>query len=275
VIGALFALASALVWGIGDFLGGRAASKHHYVQVVALSTASGIAMLVVLALLFRETIPSAVDVRWAALGGIAGAIGIASLYQGLAIGNTATVAPTAAVITAALPVAFGALTIGLPRPSQLAGFALALIGIWLVARTRPDLKKSRTGLKLAVLAGFGFGGFLILIAQVEAGFVFTPLAIARSAALVMARAMIFARRIAAPSIAANGLALTAGLLDAGGNVFYMWARQHTRIDVAAVLSSLYPVATVMLARIVTKDPVTRTQWIGAAVCLAAVGLITM
>ena len=69
------------------------------------------------------------------------------------------------------------------------------------------------------------------------------------------------------------MALLAGVLDAGGNVLYLLARQHVRLDVAAVLSSLYPVATVLLARVVSDEPVSPTQWAGAAVCLAAVALI--
>ena len=76
-----------------------------------------------------------------------------------------------------------------------------------------------------------------------------------------------------PALTSNPIGLLAGLLDAGGNALYLLARQHVRLDIAAVLSSLYPVSTVLLARAITREPVTRTQWAGAVVCVAAVALI--
>jgi drug/metabolite transporter (DMT)-like permease len=274
VVGALLALGSAAVWGAGDFLGGLAVRRSSPLHVVALSSASGIVLLVTLASLFHEAMPPASGLRWSAAAGLSGAVGVAMLYQGLAIGSAATVAPTAAVITASLPAVFSAVTVGLPSSSQLAGFGLAVAGIWLVARTSPQSgNTSETGLTHAGLAGCGFGGFLILIAQVDPTFVFAPLATARTAALLAAVVWIAARPAPLPSASSTSIALTAGLLDAGGTILYVLARRHTRLDVAAVLSSLYPVMVVVLARVVSKAPISRSQWIGAGVCLAAVGLI--
>jgi len=82
------------------------------------------------------------------------------------------------------------------------------------------------------------------------------------------------RGVTIPAVTANPIALVAGVLDAGGNVLFLFARQYTRLDVAAVLSSFYPVATVVLSRIVLNERVTASQWVGAVVCLAAVALIT-
>ena len=269
----VLALASAAVWGSGDFFGGLATRRAHQFHVLALSALSGMVVLVALAGLLGETTPSQMDLLWSAVAGLSGAIGIASLYKGLAIGSAATVAPTAAVLTAALPVVFSALTTGLPRTSQVAGFAVAIAGIWLVAKKPGSNEGFGTGLPLALLAGSGFGGFLILIAQVDPVLVFAPLAVARAAMLATALALMLTTGVGIPSIGSNPLAVLAGVFDAGGNVFYLLARQQMRLDVAAVLSSLYPVATVVLARIASKDPVTRTQWIGVGVCLASVGLI--
>jgi drug/metabolite transporter (DMT)-like permease len=275
LVGVLFGLASGAIWGSGDFLGGLAAKRSHEYQVLALSASSGLVLLVVLAVLFGEAAPSAVDVAWAGAAGVSGAVGIAFLYQGLASGSAATVAPAAAVISAALPAVFSSLTAGLPRSTQLAGFALAIAGIWLVARSPSAGGPSGTGLRLAIVAGTCFGAFLILIARVDSQLVFAPLAVARTAALVAAFALMSARGIRIPQPASNPTALWAGILDAGGNVFYLMARQHTRLDVAAVLASLYPVATIVLARLVSHERIGRTQWIGAVVCLVAVVLIVM
>ena len=272
-IGILFAITSAVVWGSGDFSGGLATRRANQFQVLALAALSGIMMLVALSLLFREAMPTPSGLAWSALAGLAGAMGIASLYQGLSIGSAATVAPTAAVLTAALPIAFNVLTAGLPGKSQLAGFGLAITGIWLVSHTPSTDNARGKGLKLALVAGCGFGGFLILIAQVDRTLVFAPLAVARAAMFAVAIFLTLSRGMPLPSLASSPMAYLAGVLDAGGNVFYLLARQHTRLDVAAVLSSLYPVATVVLARVVSKDPVTSAQWTGVVVCVAAVALI--
>jgi|KBSSwiStaDraftv2_1062776.scaffolds.fasta_scaffold294426_1 drug/metabolite transporter (DMT)-like permease len=231
-------------------------------------------MLVVCGAVRHETVPPFSSLAWAAAAGLSGAGGIAALYRGLAIGSAAIVAPTAAVITAALPVVFSGLTAGLPRASQLAGFVVAMGGIWLVARTSESSRSSNDGLRLAVIAGVGFGGFLILIAQVHSELVFLPLAVTRATTLVAAVVLLLVRGVTIPAVTANPIALVAGVLDAGGNVLFLFARQYTRLDVAAVLSSFYPVATVVLSRIVLNERVTASQWVGAVVCLAAVALIT-
>ena len=232
-------------------------------------------MLLVCGALRQETFPPASSLAWAAVAGVSGAAGIAALYRGLAIGSAAIVAPTAAVITAALPVIFSGVTAGLPHPSQLTGFGVAIAGIWLVARSNDSSASSSQGLRLAVIAGTGFGGFLILIAQVHSEFVFLPLAVTRTMTLLAALGLLMARGVTVPTLTANPVALLAGVLDAGGNVLFMFARQHTRLDIAAVLSSFYPVATVVLSRVILHERVSATQWVGAAVCLVAVALITM
>src|SRR5216684_8143860 len=162
-------------------------------------------MLLACAALWREALPPTPSLAWAAAAGLSGAIGIAALYRGLAIGSAATVAPTAAVITAALPVVFNGLTAGLPHTTQLVGFAVAIAGIWLVARSSSAIQ-SGPGLKLAFVAGLGFGGFLILIAQVHSDLVFLPLAVTRSVTLAIAVALMFARRVPIPRLTANPIA---------------------------------------------------------------------
>ena len=108
-------------------------------------------MLLVCGGMRHETWPPVSSLTWAAAAGVSGG-GIAALYRGLAIGSAAVVAPTAAVITAVLPVIFSGLTAGLPHPSQLAGFIVAAIGIWLVARTGGSSASSNHGLRLAIVA---------------------------------------------------------------------------------------------------------------------------
>ena len=271
--GILLALISAMVWGSGDFVGGAATRRSHQFQVLALSALSGIVLLTLLAWLF-ETVPSRANAAWAAAAGLAGAIGIASLYHGLAVGGAAMVAPVAAVVTAAIPAVYTAFAVAPPSAWQLAGFLAAVAGIWLVTRQPQTAEaSSRKGVRQALAAGIGFGTFLILIAQVDRTLVFGPLVVARTVMLAMGLVLMLVRGISFPGLTSNPLALVAGALDAGGNIFFVLARQHTRLDVAAVLSSLYPVATVVLARIVWREPVAPQQWAGVGMCLLSVALM--
>ncbi|MGE5222495.1 MAG: EamA family transporter [Omnitrophica WOR_2 bacterium] len=275
ILGIVFALTSAIVWGSGDFTGGYATRRQSQYSVLALAAFSGLVFLVIAVMVRHESFPSSRGIAWAMLGGAAGALGIAAFYRALSMGYTATVAPTAAVIGAGFPVVFSIFSEGFPAPARVAGFGLALAGIWLVSRAPGSTGGiSRQGFVLACLAGIGFGGFLTCLGQVEPGKVFTPLVIARSLTLVTGLLLVRLNRLPLPSPASNPLALAAGMLDAGGNLFYVLARQFTRLDTAAVLSSLYPASTVILASLVLREKTSRSQWAGLMICLAAIALIT-
>ena len=270
-LGIALALASAAVWGAGDFLGGLASRRTGHciahARPVRHRDAGGAGRTAA----SRSRPPR--RHRAASLG--YRTVGLACLYRGLALGHTAMVAPTAAVITAALPVIFAWITEGRPRGSQLSGFVVAMAGIWLVAAPAKRIDVSRSGFRLALLAGVGFGGFLILIGQVPSGSVFVPAAVSRAMMFAAVVVLLRTRGLALPALTSNPAALVAGLFDAGGNVFYLYAKEYARLDVAAVLSSLYPVTTVLLAHAVLKEKVSRFQWIGMGVCLLAVALITI
>jgi drug/metabolite transporter (DMT)-like permease len=276
IIGIFFALSSAAVWGSGDFSGGQAARKSHQYQVLMLAALSGMVVLTISALIRGEGLPSGRSVFWAALAGAAGALGMAALYKALSLGHTASVAPTSAITCALLPVLFGLLTAGLPKATQLVGFVVALIGIGLVSRSVAAGEQSfREGMVLSFLSGIGFGGFFIFIALVDKGEVFIPVLVARTITLLIALIMLGVKRIDLPGITSNPIALVAGALDTGGNIFYLLATQFTRLDVAALLSSFYPAMTVILARVLLKEKVSRPQWVGMVLCLVALTLITV
>lgn len=273
--GVLLSAACALVWGSGDFCGGRASTRLDAYQVLGVSALSGIAMLAALTLATGEVLPP-----WRALlpavgAGLSTALGIACLYRGLSLGSAAVVAPTAAVVAALLPVFYAGATHGAPRASQLVGFALALVGIFLVARSAPAGESARTGIRLGVFSGIGFGGFLVLIAAAPAGSVYVPLAVSRTMMFLVSLVLLARRGLPFPMPARSPLGLLAGVLDASGTAFYLLAQSYVRLDVAAVISSFYPAATVVLSRILVHEHITRAQWIGAALCVAAIALIAL
>jgi drug/metabolite transporter (DMT)-like permease len=275
VFGIILALASAASWGTGDFSGGVATRSQNQFRVLFLMTAPGIVILALIAFITGEPVPSGKDILWALSAGLIGAVGIVSLYRGLSRGSAATVAPTAGVIGAGLPVVFSIVFIGAPGVLKLAGFATAIAGIWFVSR--PDgghIPSDREALMHAVLAGIGFGLFFILIAQVEQGLVFAPLVCSKSAALALAAVVIFSRRERIPSLMSSPVAILAGVFDAGGNALYMLARQFTRLDAAAVLASMYPAVTVVLSCLILKERVSASQWRGVALCIVAIAMIS-
>ncbi|NMB88750.1 MAG: DMT family transporter [Chloroflexi bacterium] len=276
VVGVIYAILSAGVWGAGDFTGGVASRRSNPFHTLALSALSGLVILAGAALIWREAFPSPQGILWAMLAGATGAVGIAALYRGLATGRAASVAPTSGVIGAALPVLYAIFTQGLPSPAQLAGFGLACAGIWLVsAPPAGGEPRSRQELWLACVAGTGFGLFFIFLGMVETGKIFTPLVIARIFSFCTGVLLVRINHLPFPGLRSNPTAWLAGLLDAGGNLFYILARQYTRLDVAAVLSSLYPASTVILSGLILKEHISRRNWLGLGLCLAAIGLITV
>jgi drug/metabolite transporter (DMT)-like permease len=275
---ALLGLASAATWGAGDFSGGLAARRSPLLGVLALGQGAGVALITGLALLTREARPPPAALGWALAAGVAGAVGLAALYRGLAVGRMAVVAPVSAVLSAAVPVAWGALAEGAPPAAKLLGFALALAGISLVARgggggDAPG--DARAGLRLALVAGAGFGGFLVFMHLGAEGGTFWPLAVARGTAFLLVLGVALTRGGArwVPARAALPLVLLSGALDAGGNALFVLASQAGRLDVAAVTSSMYPASTVLLAAALLRERISRSQGAGIAAVLGAIALI--
>jgi len=271
----LFGLSASLSWGAGDFSGGLATRRANVMSVVIAAYTLGFALLIAVALLWSEPFPSALDLIWGSVAGLAGAAGLVAFYQALSVGRMGITAPVAGVLSVTLPVIFSALFIGLPNLFQLTGFVLALIAVWFISR--PERAKGRPeGLGLALLAGLGFGSFFILIDQVSPHAIFWPLAAARLSSILFILAIVLLRRQEVlPKKASFPFILLAGILDAVGNVFFVLATHSGRLDVAAVLSSLYPAVTVLLASIFLKERVTRFQAIGIVVALIAIPLISI
>jgi len=268
-------LIAAFCWGAGDFGNGLAARRLDPIRAVLVSYGFGLAALVVIALARREQLTIPADLAWGALAGLSGMVGLGFLLRGFTSGRMGIVAPVSAVLAAAIPVLFEALAKGLPRSLQLLGFVIALAGIWLLSRPE-HLSGRPKGLGLAVLAGLGFGGFFIGLDQVGQNVLFWPLAAARAAcvAVMVIFALATHRRVSLRR-SPLGLFVLAGVLDVGGNLFFLLAIQHGRLDVTAVLGSLYPAVTALAAWLVIKERMNRFQVLGVCVAVLAIILITL
>jgi len=268
----LLALGSAVSWGSGDYVGGLASRRGSVHRVTVASQLIGLVLLSALAVAMREALVWRTGFLWAIGAGLAGGAALLALWRSLAIAPMGIGAPVAAVVSGALPVIAGIVVEGAPSVVTMAGFALALGGIWLVSRTR-DVR-GREGFALALLAGSGFGLYYVLIDRAVLSGIFWPLVAGRVASFsVVSILAAVAGELRPPGGRSAGLALLSGVFDVGGNVLFVLAAAAGRLDVASVLASLYPAMTVALARVALKERLARHQALGAAAILVAIPLI--
>jgi drug/metabolite transporter (DMT)-like permease len=280
-------LASAAIWGTSDFVGGIAARRLPSPAVVTLSHSLSLAVLVSLALLHRSTWPDTPSAIYGALAGLACGTGVMVLYKALALGGMGLTAAVSGVLAAVLPVLWAFATEGLPRVPQIAGIVLAAAAIWMIARA-PGSPSSKQAILLGAAAGGSFGCLFILLKLAGRGGILWPLAWSRlaSATLAVIVTWIASRRageagrdakpaLSWPGWPVLGLIAIAGIFDASGNTFYTIATRLGRLDIAAVLSSLYPASTILLAAVLLKERTTWSQAAGMALALGAVVLISV
>jgi drug/metabolite transporter (DMT)-like permease len=270
----VFGLASAIAWGSGDFGGGWASRRAPVLGISLIVQVVGILMYVALAQVAGEPSPEPATIAISVAAGVVVTIGIIGLYQGLAVGRMGVVAPITGLIAALLPVAAGIVRDGLPATPVLAGIVLALVAVVLVSRV-PGESGSRSGIELAIVAGVGIGLFNILAGELPDGQVFGPLVVIKlAAATVIVAALVVGRRAWRMPPRLVGIAVAVGLFDLVGNACYVLATQAGRLDVAATLSSLYPVTTILLAVAFLGERVTRSHALGIAAAIAGIVLIS-
>lgn len=300
-------ISAALIWGAADFAGGIGARYLRVYWLLAISHGASLVALLWIANLLNQPRPDARILAFGLISGFAGGTALLVFYYALSLGSMGTTAAVTGLLTAALPVAFSLSTIGAPSSRQLAGFALAAGAIWLISSqqsaSKDPIEAHGKKLVLAVIAGAGFGIFLIALRLANGGGILWPLAASRvgSLSLAVAGGLLFSRNRflqpqaslapishrAGPEPSANrhtgiarackigiALALLSSLCDTGGNFFFVVATRIGRLDVAAVLSSLYPASTILLAVWLLKERASRRQTIGMAAALVAVALIS-
>jgi len=272
-----YGIASAAAWGAADFLGGLASKRTSPYRVLFLAEFAGVIPFTALALLMREPIPPAADMLLAAVSSLLGLTGLLFLYRALATGQMTIAAPVSALFAALIPVIFGFFTLGAPSSATMIGFGFAFLAVWLISQTAyGNWRVSLADLRLPLLSGFFFGFYFILIHKATLHAFFWPLMVARLAGfLAFGVFALIARQPAMPPRDIWGLCLINGIMDSGGNAFYVLAAQTGRIDVAAVLGALYPASTVLLAWIILKERITWLQMIGVLLAFIAIVLFAI
>lgn len=274
----LLALCSATTYGVGDFFGGLAAKRASAAAVLLWSHVTGLCLILVATLVVTGD-ASAHDLLVGAVGGLAGALGVGLLYRALAIGTMSAVAPVTALLAAAVPIVAGFGQGERPAGTALLGMAAALVAIVLVSAEgggtlRPsDLR----GITLALGSGLGFGLFFVALSYTGDGAGLWPIVGARIASVGVVGTLALTRRVDArvPSGSTRRLTAGAGMLDTLANVLYLLAIRQGLLSIVSVLSALYPVSTVVLARIVLRERYAALQRVGMVLALPATILMAV
>lgn len=285
---AALGLSAAAIWGTADFSGGLAAKRAPSSLVVVLAHGFSLLLLLIAAFVLHTS--------WSGYGlysllsGVFCGTGLIALYSALSRDSMGLPAAVSGVLTAVVPVVFSQFREGRAPLRQLLGFAMAALSIWLVAYAPGAEKHSTEGrrrqaLGLAVLAGLSFGVMLILMDLAATGGVLravTGMRITSTLVAGLAAVVALWGRRQGASFACEGrggrvllLIVLAGVLDTTGNLLYLQATLAGRLDVAAILSSLYPLGTMLLAWRLLKERVSRMQATGMALALAAILVVSI
>jgi uncharacterized membrane protein len=269
-VSTVLALCSSITWGVSDYVGGVTTRAAPAVTVVLWAHIIGLAVVLVGATAFGGTLDPA-SIGWAMGAGAAGALGLVALYHGLATQRMAAVAPTAAVVGAAIPVITGIALGERPTFPSVFGIVIALPALWLVSLTSEGRHSLEVGPGL--LAGGGFGAFFVLLAQVPETGSLWPLVPARiaSATLLTVIVVLTGKPLTVGRAAVPGVGV-AGATDVLANMFYLAAVQRGLLSTVAVLSSLYPAVTVVLARL-RGESLSSMQWTGVTLSIISLALI--
>jgi drug/metabolite transporter (DMT)-like permease len=282
-VAVLLGLLVAAAYGSADFFGGLSAKKASVSAVVVVSQACGLPWLAVLVLVAGGSATPRVLLLGAAAGAVGG-IGLTCLYRGLSIGRMSVVAPITSVGAAVVPAAWGLLRGERPGPLALVGVVLAVVAVGLISGTGDEAvdgshageaTAARPYLVLAIVAGVAFGGVFILLAETGDDAGFWPLVAGRIASITLLGVAGLATRqsFAFGGRAALATVAAAGILDMTANALYLLAARRGLLALVAVLSSLYPASTVLLARLVLKERMLGLQLAGLGLAGAGVVLI--
>ena len=273
----VLSLLAALSYGAADFVGGFVSKRNPVFRVVLVSQLFGTLPLLAVFPLINDGTYSASAMWWGCAAGVAGGAGVVLLYKGLSHGRMSVVAPITSVEAAAMPVVFGLFLGERPSTAALVGVGVALLAVAMVsssAETEPS--ESGSGIPEAIGAGFAFGIFFIVLDQAGDAAGMWPILSMRATSLILVALALFGTRTSIRPAPGTiwGIALS-GMLDVAANVLYLLSTQHGLLSLVAVITSMYPAATVVLARFVLHERLSRPQLVGLGLAAAGVTMIAL
>ncbi|MBI9044102.1 MAG: DMT family transporter [Anaerolineaceae bacterium] len=275
----IYGILAAASWGACDFAGGIASRKSPAHQVVAVAWGMGLIIAPILALLLHEPMITSREWLFSASAGMIAVFGLLLLYQSMAEGSMSITIAVSGVTAAGLPVIAGAIMDGIPSTQTLIAIVLSMAAIWFVSQERNDIGNMQWNLqsmKNPLLAGLCFGSYFILMNQASQNAIFWPMVATRSAGLAVFLIFLWiTKKKPFPPLNKFPLIAVNLSLDMVGTVFFILAGQVGRLDVASVLSSLYPGFAILLAWLILKEKLNRVQFFGIVLTLCAIGLFSM
>ncbi len=280
---ALIALAAAALWGVGDFSGGMGVKTAGggagaALRVVVLSHCVSFCVLLLIAGARRDAFPHGAALACGIAAGVAGGLSLTAFYVALSRGAMGASAAISGLLAAAIPAMVSIAVDGAPGWRKGAGFVVAGVAIWLIAAGDAEREELST-VWLAVGAGVGFGLYFVALRFAGSAGVIWPMATARMGSISTCGLILLAlllKRSGEPVRVTRRVllwVLGTALFDTSGNLMFVAATRAGRLDVAAVLASLYPASTILLAAWMLKERPTRRQGLGMAVAVGAVVLI--
>jgi len=271
----VFALLSALAYGISDFLGGIFSRKASPWQVAVVAQMSSTTFNALAALVVGGS-PEASDWRWGVLAGFSAGIGAVFLYRGLAGARMGVVAPLSAVGCALVPVVVGLATGDRPSTLAVIGIICAFPAMYLISLVVDEDPSHRGGVVDGILAGLGFGLLFVFIGQMSDDAGLMPLALAQAFAVLGVVALAVAlRQPFVPRTREPWRAVVMGPLGATATGAFLYATHHGLLSVVSVIAALYPAGTVLLATILLRERIHAWQGVGLAFAVAAVTLVAV
>jgi len=281
-VAVLFALISSLSWGTADFLGGLASRRVGSLRVLSVSYPAGGVLITILALLVVPGVLSSESVWVGVTSGAVGALGMGLLYAALAQGQMGIVSPITAVLSGAVPVLVGVIRGESLSPTAIAGIFAAGLAVILVSReTGPHKKTPPRAIGIAIASGLAIGAYLSVLGSApdDSGIWVATIGRWFSSILVVIALIIWLVRTGAGWSSAGsfpwGLAVAAGGLDALANAVFQLAAQRGLLAIVAVIGSLYPAATLLLARFLLHERISRVQLVGVVLALAAAATLAL
>ncbi len=271
--GVIAGIFGALSFGAGDFLGAVAARRAGALIVVAGAHGVGLIALLIGAAIFRPPLPEAGAIGIGLAAGVAGVAGLGALYRGMTLGSMGLVTSLAGAGSLALPLVAGALLGAVISPLQLVGVACAAAAAAAASGASTD-ELGRRSLLLAGAAAVSFGAWYVLLdLAARNGDPLWALVFSRAGSSLIAGAVVAARGFDRSTVPV-GIVVIAGLFDVGGNVLYVLAREQMHLGLAAALIGIYPIVTMILARVVLGERLTRLGQLGVGQPLAGIVLIS-
>jgi drug/metabolite transporter (DMT)-like permease len=272
----VLALAASLAWGFADFGAGVGARRLHVFVVAAVAQGAGLVVAAAVALAVGGSLPSRLQLLWAASAGVSGIVGLAAFYRALAVGTMGIVGPIAATGTL-VPLAYG-LARG-ERPSTLQGIGVGLAVVGVIAASLEHLpegagRRFGIGVGLALLAAAMFGWSLVGLSRAAPGGIAWSVLAMRVVAVPLALAAALLARPARPDTRGWLLLVAVGAADTGATLLYGAASTRGLLSIVSVLSTLYPIVIVVLARVLLAERIARPQLAGVGVALLGVALVS-